>query len=116
MEIKNHNEEKLKERIDNMRVYLRNGNFVEVKNGECWSSSGELMGRIQPEQMLKKILEVGVQYKNNECIDGGNDEIEKLKKQLDDANRTIHRLNLEAQRWFDMSMDLLHKEEKAIKE
>ena len=36
------------------------------------------------------------------------DKIEKLEKQISDKDKHIKRLNLEAQRWFDMSMDLLY--------
>lgn len=36
------------------------------------------------------------------------EENKKLKKQLEDKDKYIQRLNLEAQRWFDNCMDLMH--------
>ena len=36
-------------------------------------------------------------------------ENEKLKEQLQAKERNISRLNIEAQRWFDIAMDQLHK-------
>lgn len=34
---------------------------------------------------------------------------EKFSKRVDENEHTIRRLNLEAQRWFDIAMDSLHK-------
>lgn len=37
------------------------------------------------------------------------EENNKLRKQLEDEKKNSQRLNLDAQRWFDTAMDLLHR-------
>lgn len=37
------------------------------------------------------------------------DENSELRKQLEDEKKNTRRLNLDAQRWFDIAMDLMHR-------
>ncbi|MCL1700799.1 hypothetical protein [Lysinibacillus sp. Bpr_S20] len=37
------------------------------------------------------------------------DENSKLRKQLEDEKKNSRRLNLDAQRWFDIAMESIHK-------
>lgn len=46
---------------------------------------------------LKAILDT-LSYENN-----------KLRKEIEDEKKKSRRLNLDAQRWFDIAMDYLHK-------
>lgn len=60
MEIKNNNEEKLKERINSMRINLKDGSFVEMNDDGFWSGYDDVMGEISAEELVTQILEVGV--------------------------------------------------------
>lgn len=107
---------------DNKLIYT-----VEALGSECkvsWGNRGDFMYYTSQkvEDFIKRgvwvviLNEVDEKYtklekdfitleKNYETV---LDEISKLKKQLEDKDKCIKRLNLEAQRWFDNCMDLMY--------
>lgn len=65
----------------------------------------------QNKRLRKKVNKLSTSLAEELKLDITNDEIRKLKKQVLALNNQVKRLNLEAQRYFDMLMDKLQEEE-----
>ena len=59
--------------------------------------------------LLNKYLDIATIFYSNKKIDVTNEEIRKLRLKVNALERRIVKLNLEAQRYFDMLMDTIHK-------
>lgn len=62
-------------------------------------------------RLRKKINKMSISLAEDLKLDVTNDEIRKLKKQVIELKNQVKRYNLEAQRYFDMLMDQLNKED-----
>lgn len=62
-------------------------------------------------RLRKKINKMSISLAEDLKLDVTNDEIRKLKKQVIELKNQVKRYNLEAQRYFDMLIDQLNKED-----
>lgn len=91
-------------------VYFKNGSHVFRDDLGCWiaySKTGVPVESVSYEKAINCIFEnyLLIESYSKES----KKEYENLKKQLEDEKKYSKRLNLEAQRWFDIAMDLMKK-------